>query len=577
MLTKVCVYAISKNEEQFVDRFMDGVSEADLVIVGDTGSTDATAQKLRDRGAQVVDIRVDPWRFDEARNKVMDLIPEEYGCLFSIDLDEIPSPGWYEKVVAAWETGATRLWYDYQWGPASRFRYDKIHSRDYKWVSPCHEVLEPGVPGGTPVVDFEVVHKPDASKSRGSYLGLLELAVSERPEDDRVRHYYGRELYYKGQHREAMTQFLRHIATDNAWAAERAASCRMLAECVEKLDDGDPRRFYQKGCDVAPDQREPYMYFAKYLSKIGEEEEATRLRDRAHQITDRQHHYLEQEWCWDVKSVDTLITEAVAAWGVKDYVASGIAYRAARALDPTHDLVKVNAVWYPGPKMVELTYAEAKISVLVVSHGRTDLAERVKATAMDTASDPDRVEVLVKTCEADEAASDYARIFGPESVGAHFETSKKWNAMAKQSSGDILVMVCDDVIFESAGWDDVLRRAWPDDGIAVMYSGSSKKEFKGCYFLEFPIISRVMVDALGYAAYPGFKHSGLDSWWQIIGEKLNRLFYLGRKWELVHAHEEDGGVRCRSKRYAQDVENWNTGRNPEVSAAHVEVLRKLIM
>ena len=35
---KICVYAISKNEEKFVDRWMDSVSEADLVIVVDTGS-----------------------------------------------------------------------------------------------------------------------------------------------------------------------------------------------------------------------------------------------------------------------------------------------------------------------------------------------------------------------------------------------------------------------------------------------------------------------------------------------------------------------------------------------------------
>ena len=30
---KICVYAISKNEEKFVDRWMDSVSEADEVFV----------------------------------------------------------------------------------------------------------------------------------------------------------------------------------------------------------------------------------------------------------------------------------------------------------------------------------------------------------------------------------------------------------------------------------------------------------------------------------------------------------------------------------------------------------------
>ena len=38
---KVCVYAVCKDEEQFVDRFMVNLKEADMVIIGDTGSTDS--------------------------------------------------------------------------------------------------------------------------------------------------------------------------------------------------------------------------------------------------------------------------------------------------------------------------------------------------------------------------------------------------------------------------------------------------------------------------------------------------------------------------------------------------------
>ena len=36
----ICVYAICKNEEQFADRWMDSMSEADQVVVLDTGSGD---------------------------------------------------------------------------------------------------------------------------------------------------------------------------------------------------------------------------------------------------------------------------------------------------------------------------------------------------------------------------------------------------------------------------------------------------------------------------------------------------------------------------------------------------------
>ena len=47
---KVCVYAICKNEELFVDRWVDSMQEADEIYVLDTGSTDQTVEKLRKRG-----------------------------------------------------------------------------------------------------------------------------------------------------------------------------------------------------------------------------------------------------------------------------------------------------------------------------------------------------------------------------------------------------------------------------------------------------------------------------------------------------------------------------------------------
>ena len=50
---KIVVYAIAKNESSFVDRWMDSMSEADQVVVLDTGSDDGTAERLRARGARV--------------------------------------------------------------------------------------------------------------------------------------------------------------------------------------------------------------------------------------------------------------------------------------------------------------------------------------------------------------------------------------------------------------------------------------------------------------------------------------------------------------------------------------------
>ena len=84
---KIVVYAICKNESKFVDRWMNSMSEADLVVVLDTGSTDDTVERLRTRGAVVTGETVSPWRFDTARNRSLELVPEDTDICVCTDLD----------------------------------------------------------------------------------------------------------------------------------------------------------------------------------------------------------------------------------------------------------------------------------------------------------------------------------------------------------------------------------------------------------------------------------------------------------------------------------------------------------
>lgn len=50
---KICIYAICKNEEKFIDRWFNSVKEADEIYVLDTGSTDNSVNKLKKLGVVV--------------------------------------------------------------------------------------------------------------------------------------------------------------------------------------------------------------------------------------------------------------------------------------------------------------------------------------------------------------------------------------------------------------------------------------------------------------------------------------------------------------------------------------------
>ena len=179
---KVCVYAICKNEEKFVDRWYESMKEADSIYVLDTGSTDGTVAKLREHGVNVFSQEIKPWRFEVARNISLDMVPKDTDICVCTDLDEVLNKGWRDELESIWNKDTTRCRYIYNWKlddkdrPIISFYYEKIHARDgYKWIYPVHEILSTERQEKYVLTNRIVLnHYPDATKSRGSYLGVLE-------------------------------------------------------------------------------------------------------------------------------------------------------------------------------------------------------------------------------------------------------------------------------------------------------------------------------------------------------------------------------------------------------------------
>ena len=201
---KVCVYAICKNEAKFVERWYNSMKEADAIYVLDTGSTDNTVSLLKKKNIIVKEANIKPWRFDIARNKSLDLVPEDYDICVCTDLDEVLEEGWRKSLEESWQSTTTRCRYNYNLSldknnkPLVNFYTDKIHKRHgYKWTHPVHEVLSyDGTENIITIDNITLNHYPDAKKSRSSYLPLLELSVKEDPSDDRYMHYFGREYMF---------------------------------------------------------------------------------------------------------------------------------------------------------------------------------------------------------------------------------------------------------------------------------------------------------------------------------------------------------------------------------------------
>ena len=54
-------------------------------------------------------IAIRPWRFDDARNAAMALIPDDVDVCCTMDMDMFLEPGWRPKLEAAWTPETTAL------------------------------------------------------------------------------------------------------------------------------------------------------------------------------------------------------------------------------------------------------------------------------------------------------------------------------------------------------------------------------------------------------------------------------------------------------------------------------------
>ncbi len=349
---KICVYAIAKNEEKFARRWAESMSEADEIIVLDTGSTDKTAEILSSvPKVKVFCEAVTPWRFDTARNISLSKVPDDVDYCVCTDLDEVFETGWREKLEAVLRYKPDRVSYRYVWDRDENgrektvYNADKIHTRhNFLWTHPVHEVLKftgENQPKNLFAEGIQLNHFPDNKKSRGQYLPLLELSVKEAPEDDRNVHYLGREYMFYGRYREAIETLKKHLSLESAlWKDERCASMRYIARCHKALKEPSEALIWLlRACAEAPYLREPWLETAEYFYEAKNYYGVIFFCRQLLEIT---------------KRLDTYITDS-AAWGEKPYDLLSIAYyyigdikkaeenaRLALAFSPNNERIKQN-------------------------------------------------------------------------------------------------------------------------------------------------------------------------------------------------------------------------------------------
>ncbi len=293
------MYAIARDEEPQLEQWVSAARDADLLLIADSGSTDDTVRRGRELGIEVHEIRVDPFRFDHARNCALELLPRGLDMCISLDLDEVLAPGWRAELDRRWRAGATKIacWMQWRWSPQHpplRWTVERIHARDgYSWEHPVHELLAGRQPERIARSEIEIRHLRDPAAVRTEYLELLRLAVAERPNDARLAHMFANDARMRGLADQARQWF--HRALELApQPNERLHSLLMLSH----LEPDHREQLLLAACAEFADRREPWCELAQQHLEQHRWRAALASSHRALAITEPADDYLTNPFSW---------------------------------------------------------------------------------------------------------------------------------------------------------------------------------------------------------------------------------------------------------------------------------------
>jgi glycosyltransferase involved in cell wall biosynthesis len=236
-VTKITACLIVKNEQEMLLRSLFSVSEADEIIVCDTGSEDDTVAIAEDFGAKVVHFA---WcdDFAAARNFAKDQAANEW--ILSIDADEYLEPNGMAKIKEAidqCEEDSINILMKPETG-YGQHHLARVFRKDCEWVGKVHEVIK--FPSMT-YCDAKITygHSPAHDLDPDIDMRILESIENPTPRD---LYYLAREYFYREDWEKAVDILENSYLPQAAWMPERADGWLMMARCFWAMSEGDQAR-----------------------------------------------------------------------------------------------------------------------------------------------------------------------------------------------------------------------------------------------------------------------------------------------------------------------------------------------
>jgi hypothetical protein len=208
-------------------------------------------------------------------------------------------------------------------------------------------------------------------------------------------------------------------------------------------------------------------------------------------------------------------------------------------------------------------YKNDVISILCPTRARPDNVKRLVESILSNAEKPELLEILFYVDKDDSTFPKEVEVWQGVTV---FRGPKVWisnahNYLYVQSKGSILFSAGDDMIFQTRGWDNLVREKFQQipDGIGLVFGndlGSHAGKIATHGFFH-----RNWVDVLGTWVQPG-RGSLWDMWSTENARLLKRLFYL-ENLVIEHRHYRQSSTNVTFDNTYARIRTSNASFRPE--------------
>jgi hypothetical protein len=219
------------------------------------------------------------------------------------------------------------------------------------------------------------------------------------------------------------------------------------------------------------------------------------------------------------------------------------------------------------------------ISILCPTRERPKEFERMLRSAQETATHPNRIEVIAYM-DLDDPASGHYPYGGVTYIrDERILLSEAWNRCYELARGDILMHCGDDIVFRTPGWDVIVRETFAasEDKILLVHGDDCSPNTDALATHGF--LHRRWVETVGYFLPPLFSSDWNDVWLTEVADAIGRRVKVGIVTEHMHyafgKAERDRNTNEREERGRRDgvVELFErTGKERRSDAAKLKAV-----